>query len=182
MATPLPWREGGWFSESASLHSHPIRGGRGSRGERVSEAGVWLRGTDASGRPCSLRVAPKGLTALEPTGRPSVSLLPPPPPVPFLWTSHPVFGFRPTYLSNLRGESAGAAQARLLPGPAGPSGLAVPRPGCPPPGEHAGHCPPGVLLFLTHTPSPAGRSRCGCCWGPRHPAEPSPLRGPVCSE
>lgn len=120
--------------------------GQGCREERVLEAWMWLGSTDAFRWPCSLCMALKGLMALELTGPGPLSPFRPLP----LWSPssglHILFRFQPTYLSNLRGSFAGAAQA--------PSGLAhwAFHSCCPLPGAHPGHCPLGVLLFLTPGP------------------------------
>lgn len=90
---------------------------------------------------------------------PSLPSLPPPASIPFLWTSHPVFRFQRTYLSNLRGaeqQPALSALARSLPS------------GCPVVPEASPAPPPSPPWVLTGT---------SC-----RPAEPSPLQVAVYSK
>lgn len=122
--------------------------------------------TDTSSWLGSLHSVLKGLTRLE-LSRPGPLSLPPPPPlVPFLWTSHPVFRFQPTYLSNLRGLRACWLELpRLLPAAAGHPRLSTPLPWvtalwCPGVPDNPTPACPTVGTSHSTVPPPPHRSGC----------------------
>ena len=125
-----------------------------------------MGGTSASDQSLLLYMALKGLMVLELAGLALSFPSAPPPPGLFLWTSHPVFRFQPTYLSNLRGAFAGLL--RLLPGSDQPFPPALLR------GAH-GSLPSGCPV-VPDTPAPLSVDAAGELW---HTVEPSPQWGAV---
>lgn len=159
-------RFSGFCCITPGAYSDPInrgreQGGKGVCGLLACWGSAWL----------ALH-GPEGVNGAEiDRAWPSLSLPPPPPSIPFLWTSHPVFRFQPTYLSNLREPLPGLH--RLL--PAATSALLWL---LSPAWRAPGHCPLGILLFLT-PPAPTSPT-VGADGELCDLAERSPLLGAVC--
>lgn len=169
-AIPPPWREEG----SLGLLPYPrAYSGPGGRGREQGGRKGFVAPCHPSIWPSSPCVALKGLMVLGLTvPGPVFPFRPPPPSIPFLWTSHPVFRFQPTCLSNRRGTFAGAAQALSGQPPALSSGS--------PAWRALGHCPLGILLLLTPLPPPVPLLGAVCSIGGTQDSLQPPTPIPVC--